>query len=297
MCCRSDSLLDSAFEIASFPDIDPDFSGWSTPPTVVAEIMEDGWTRYNSDQIFDTTILLEIRLDQNIFDSWLSHANHIFSLLQNVSNYEDYVLIQCISFELTILTPTHDPPEGYLFVCPGENFRTASSSFRWPNLSTYWSLDPGGAEQLSMEDATNLGFPAIELDTLVALSSWESSVYAGLRQFHQAKGFNPESQYGARHLPLFQISSTLGVPFAHVDGEVFDAGPDNERDSHVNIEESTSQESAYSMESAEEEVPAPEAAEIFLSSRSWKTIELVKFVLILALAFGSLYEYARAAVF
>ncbi|KAJ7111773.1 hypothetical protein C8R44DRAFT_882828 [Mycena epipterygia] len=50
---------------------------------------------------------------------------------------------------------------------------------------------------------------------------WDASVYAGLRQFHRAKGFDPESQDVARLLghPLFQISSKFEPPFAHVEGE------------------------------------------------------------------------------
>ncbi|KAJ6463005.1 hypothetical protein C8R45DRAFT_1108067 [Mycena sanguinolenta] len=50
--------------------------------------------------------------------------------------------------------------------------------------------------------------------------SWDASVYAGLRQFHQAKGFNSESQDIALYLghKPYQFS----VPFAHIDDEFAD---------------------------------------------------------------------------
>jgi hypothetical protein len=68
-----------------------------------------------------------------------------------------------------------------------------------------------------MEDATALGFPSILLSTDVRGWSWDDSVYTGLRQFHQAKGFDPDSQDVARHLedPIYQVSSEMDAPFAH----------------------------------------------------------------------------------
>ncbi|KAJ7658242.1 hypothetical protein DFH06DRAFT_1327530 [Mycena polygramma] len=108
-------------------------------------------------------------------------------------------------------------PSGFLFLCPTEDFRTGRSSFCWPKLSAYWSLDPAGVEILTMEGAIELGFPELQCSTQLMGRSWDSSVYAGLRKFHQAKGFNPYSEDIARHLglPLYRPSDTH-VPFAHV---------------------------------------------------------------------------------
>lgn len=46
---------------------------------------------------------------------------------------------------------------------------------------------------------------------------WDASVYAGLRQFYQAKGFNPDNQDVARYLghPLYQFINEIEPPFAH----------------------------------------------------------------------------------
>ncbi|KAJ6463282.1 hypothetical protein DFH09DRAFT_1113510 [Mycena vulgaris] len=56
-----------------------------------------------------------------------------------------------------------------------------------------------------MNEAKDLGFPSIKGEMIVAGSSCDSNIYAGLWQFHQGKGFSHESQDLARHLcyPLF----------------------------------------------------------------------------------------------
>jgi hypothetical protein len=127
------------------------------------------------------------------------------------------VLLDYVYFGLVILRTAEDPPPGFLFLCPANNFQTGPSSFRWPECATYWSLDPSGVERLSMDDATALGFSSISLSTKLHGRSWDSSVYAGLRQFHEAKGFDPDSQDVARHLrnPLYQLSTETDGPFAH----------------------------------------------------------------------------------
>jgi hypothetical protein len=68
-----------------------------------------------------------------------------------------------------------------------------------------------------MEDATALGFPSISPSTGIHGEFWDASVYAGLHQFHQAKGFDPDSQDVARHLghALYQLAREMDIPFAH----------------------------------------------------------------------------------
>ncbi|KAJ7464450.1 hypothetical protein FB451DRAFT_1042267, partial [Mycena latifolia] len=81
----------------------------------------------------------------------------------------------------------------------------------------YWSFDPSGVERLSAVEATNLGLPSIELTTKITGFSGDTTLYTGLRKFHQAKGFDPDSQHLAQHLgqPLYQLTTGLEIPFAH----------------------------------------------------------------------------------
>lgn len=115
------------------------------------------------------------------------------------------------------ISASADPPPGYLFLCPAEDFQIGPSSFCWPDCVAYWSLDPSGAKRLSTDEATSLGFPSIQFRTTIEGPSWDSGVYAGIRRFHQAKGFDPESQDLARYLgkPLYQLASEVESSFAY----------------------------------------------------------------------------------
>ncbi|KAJ7104751.1 hypothetical protein C8R44DRAFT_807817 [Mycena epipterygia] len=199
--------------MAFLPDIAPTFQSWINGAK--SEMMQDGWTRYNSRHIVDTTIWCTI--GYGYAWPWLSQAHHIFCRLQVTSSYEDYVVVGRIEFRLKISAPTHIPPDGYLFVCPEEDLRIGRNSFRWPDCPAYWSLNSRGSERLSLEEATHLGFPFMELHIEARGRFWDASVYAGLRQFHQAKGFDPDSQDVAKALghPLYQLSRDQEIRFAH----------------------------------------------------------------------------------
>jgi hypothetical protein len=125
-------------------------------------------------------------------------------------------MITAITFEFKIPPPQTSAPAGYLFVCPMERFQTGPHSFRWPAFPA-WSLDRSGASILSTEEATHMGFPSMESNATVRTRSYDASVYAGLRKFHEAKGFDAESQDVARHLgvPLYQIPGRKEGPCAH----------------------------------------------------------------------------------
>ncbi|KAJ7877100.1 hypothetical protein B0H14DRAFT_2280794, partial [Mycena olivaceomarginata] len=98
-------------------------------------------------------------------------------------------------------------PDAYLFVCPTKHLQTGPTSFQWPECPAYWSLDPSGTERLSVNEATRFGLPSVYRVAICEGNSWDGSFYAGLRKFHEAKGFDPESQDVARHLdqPLWQV--------------------------------------------------------------------------------------------
>jgi hypothetical protein len=95
-------------------------------------------------------------------------------------------------------------------------------SSKWPECPAYWSLDPSGVEQLSWEDAASIGFPRIGIRQYADGLSWDAPVYEGLRQFHQAKGFDPDSQEFALHRgdPLYELASQTNTSFAHCESAV-----------------------------------------------------------------------------
>jgi hypothetical protein len=127
------------------------------------------------------------------------------------------VLLHGASFNISVSEALEHPPPGYLFVCPEKDLQIGPSSFRFPDCPVYWSRDLSGTERLSLEEATELGFPSIGLSTSIFGASWDADVYAVLRQFHRAKGFDPDSQDVVRHLgyPLYQLSNAMDALFAH----------------------------------------------------------------------------------
>jgi hypothetical protein len=127
------------------------------------------------------------------------------------------VFVNSILFNLRISATPESLPEGYLFLCPVQDLQPRPGSFQSPESPAYWSTDPSGTERLSTKEATDLGFPTIELTMDVCGYSWDGSVYAGLRTFHRGKGFDPDALEVARHLdfPLFQLSSDVEPLFAH----------------------------------------------------------------------------------
>ncbi|KAJ7184975.1 hypothetical protein C8R46DRAFT_469105, partial [Mycena filopes] len=124
----------------------------------------------------------------------------------------------CVVFRVEI-SPTENTPPGYLFLCPWTDFQTepGATSFRWPECPAYWSLDRLGGERLGPGEATRLGFPPIQLETYIWGQSWDATVYAGLRRFYVAKGFNPDTQDVARCLgfPLHQLLPGMDTSFDH----------------------------------------------------------------------------------
>ncbi|KAF8209397.1 hypothetical protein K438DRAFT_230017 [Mycena galopus ATCC 62051] len=145
---------------------------------------QNEWTGYMAQDI----TLYEVSLESK--QVWFSQANYIFDRQQITTNYGNYELVEFIRFCLRISESVHnDPPAGY--------------------LPAYWSLDPCGAQSLSTEEATHLGFPSLEFSTEVIFGSYVDDLYTRLRTIHEAKGFDPETQDVARHLgePLYQISN------------------------------------------------------------------------------------------
>ncbi|KAF7337246.1 hypothetical protein MSAN_02277100 [Mycena sanguinolenta] len=188
---------------------------WNNTPD---ELLPNSWIRYDFPRMF--ALWLQLNLSFPLYEirkAWLAQANHIFAELQELEHVEGYVFVDEVRFILRI-TDEHNIPKGYLFVCPPQDFCTSTephvNSYKWPAYAAYWSLDPSGVDRLSMEDANNLGFPAIHIETVVRGASWDHSVYQGLRRFHEGKGFDSDSWEVVRRLgyPLFEVLSDR-VPF------------------------------------------------------------------------------------
>ncbi|KAJ7627310.1 hypothetical protein FB45DRAFT_59571 [Roridomyces roridus] len=129
--------------------------------------------------------------------------------MQVTSNHEKYVFVDTVDFWLTFSNATNSGgPGGYLFLCPPKHLRTGPDSFAWPQCPWFWSMDPNGDHPLTEKEGMRLGFPRIQMEIEVSGCSWPSSVYEGLRTFHAAKGFDPDSQ-GSHSSLVFHCSRFL----------------------------------------------------------------------------------------
>ncbi|KAF7336128.1 hypothetical protein MVEN_02160000 [Mycena venus] len=179
--------------------------------------MENGWTRYRACDIGKRTLRLHLWYWN--LECWLSQANYVFGRHQISENFQDYVVVDDIAFEICLSAECHSP--GYLFVAPVKDFETGPSSFRWPDYPLYWSLDASGGKRLSAEAADELGFPALQLNTSIGGKFWDTDIYAGLFRFHHGKGFDPTSDEVARHLgdQLYQVSGKTDCQVGQEDEE------------------------------------------------------------------------------
>ncbi|KAJ7849034.1 hypothetical protein B0H13DRAFT_2361495 [Mycena leptocephala] len=211
-CPSSTESFDSQAQIVAFSEpVSVHYDGWKCSYTgLTGKLLDNGWTRY-AIQIHRSLIRMSIYCEDR---GWLSQANHIFGQLHANSNHHDYGYIHRCGFELRISRIGPDVPSGYLFVCPQKDLQVGPSSFQWPDRPAYWSHDPDGLDPIDTEEAARLGYPTIELQRYVGFWSWNSGVYKGLRQFHKAKRFDPDSQELARHLghSLFKLTDPL-IPF------------------------------------------------------------------------------------
>ncbi|KAJ7065854.1 hypothetical protein C8F01DRAFT_1352042 [Mycena amicta] len=200
----------------------------SIKPDEGTSILQNGWIRVNSSNVANE-YSRRIYSEDCHSEGWIAQANHIFTALNINCKLESYFLVHGIQCVLHLRGTIESLPPGHLFLCPSTQFEKDSpGSFGIPSCAAYWSHDPSGVERLSVEDARNLGFPHIDLKMSVAGLLWDGSVYNGVYQFHEAKGFNPASQDVARELgyPLFEATDLHN---SAMEFEAFDSAEDNTR--------------------------------------------------------------------
>ncbi|KAJ7509633.1 hypothetical protein B0H11DRAFT_1960453 [Mycena galericulata] len=184
--------------------------------------MQNGWTRFQCSEFSGIAVSRNFRASEHDMHVLFSQAGHILSSLNITSNYEEYRWTQALYFHLPLKKHL---PDGYLFLCPSNDLKTPGDGFfQITDCQAYWSLEASGIQKLSAEEAVSLGFPAPVLQVQLISENLGEYEYGTLRKFHQAKGFDPDSQDVARHLgyPLYQICGHPAPPFTHVEEEFSD---------------------------------------------------------------------------
>ncbi|KAF7335482.1 hypothetical protein MVEN_02201700 [Mycena venus] len=280
-CTRNQ--LDAYVEIAVLPDAQVDVGDWNGAE---GEVMQDGWTRCNSSNVYGNTLRLYCWSQAWKSKFWLRQANYIFSCLEIASDFEDYLSVDFVEFSIDILANEKNPPPGFLFLCPAQDLGRGRCPFSWPECAAYWALDPLGIERLSTGDATALGFPSFEASLSLMAYSWDSTIYTALRQFHQRKGFDPDSQQVSPHLgyPLYQLPCRTDAPLTQAD----EADSHNAQDQARFMDEDSEERPEYSS-SADNSCRDSEHEEVS-TSRALNFIIIVQLTLIFFLSSSALYE-------
>ncbi|KAJ7821205.1 hypothetical protein B0H14DRAFT_1335823 [Mycena olivaceomarginata] len=125
------------------------------------DVLANSWIRFGSHQVHTLNLSARVRRSDEACKSWLTQATGIFTQLQITSRLENYVFVRGIQFTLRLLRHTYNThePDGYLFVCPPENFRTGPDAFQWPGCPAYWSHDPAGATASAPRRQQSSDFP------------------------------------------------------------------------------------------------------------------------------------------
>ncbi|KAJ7676713.1 hypothetical protein DFH06DRAFT_1168875 [Mycena polygramma] len=162
-------------------------------------MLENGWIRINSVDAADT-YRRRIWADNSgsrVLSRWLAQANHIFHCLNITCSVQRCFLLEVVDYRLELSGPTHDLPPGYLFICPLAELQSDLAYFRVPDCPAYWSLDPSGVEGLNADEASVMGFSDIKFHMAVGGRSWDDNDYAGIRTFHESRGFDAYTQEAA----------------------------------------------------------------------------------------------------
>ncbi|KAF9255288.1 hypothetical protein L218DRAFT_1008748 [Marasmius fiardii PR-910] len=212
----------SSHIIATFPEAGSDpLWNFDWPYDFDPVHTDDGWLRYQFDDpstIRQCNHVFRYGLDDTLGDEltyiWFAQACHVFKVLGIPrEDWEDYGFIYAVHPELTIST-THDTGTSpsnkdgfqfpvYLFVRPclqlSDGFPDLVS---WSSSTDlyYWSADRDGLSKMTEEELVRLDLPCYAPKVTTYLQHWLLEDYDFMRDFQEAKGFDPTTTDFARSI-------------------------------------------------------------------------------------------------
>ncbi|KAF7340341.1 Reverse transcriptase-RNase H-integrase [Mycena venus] len=182
------------------------------------EVMPTGWTRVEYLDNPEHLLWMPVQFNEvnNVIKWWVSQQNYVCKHLQcAIGAKEDYQLLHLItsidfdcildtrlnSFTLQGTFMTNAPQhQAYLFLFPPQ-VELVDGRFTIMNPDDsekyYWSFDPTGLNRLTREAAEDIGLPTPQFSVRVIGWRGDGSTLDMIREFHAAKGFNPDSQDAA----------------------------------------------------------------------------------------------------
>jgi len=149
--------------------------------------------------------------------SWLSQAN--MYIRETKPRYR-YGVVDALGCAVMVDTESHDllRPEGttrqaHIFVCPVSiRHEGPRIGLEFPDADQmYWSLDPCGNTRMTQDECDAIGLPRLRFLFLPIARFWHEYHYNAIREFYEAKGFDPNSDDVTRllDLPLAQVEPNI----------------------------------------------------------------------------------------
>ncbi|KAJ8080106.1 hypothetical protein PM082_016934 [Marasmius tenuissimus] len=199
--------------------------------------------------------------------AWLCQAVHVFHILGIPrEEWEDFALLPDYSMLLSLRPFGHaqshrnfdhrfDPPY-YLFVLPPPQLPdTTPDVVSWNRAPAgslyYWSVDPDGNSRMSEAHHMALGLPCFRNSADLFQVSWKAEIYDLVRQWQEAKGFDPTTTDFAR---------SMGHPIVEIlpqDDNRFDTFVDNGESTEPNHEQGPE---PMEVDEAFESIPDPQGS-------------------------------------
>ncbi|KAF7341495.1 hypothetical protein MVEN_01886900 [Mycena venus] len=194
------------------------------------EVMLTGWTRVEYQGSHEhlylglMSVRLRLRREGNVMNWWLSQQNCVRKHLQNDLADVPLRLITGISFLCkldpqldnftlrgTFMTGVPSDPVYLFLFSPQVEILDGQLTVINPADAEkyYWAFDPAGLHQLTNEVAENIGLPTPEFSIELSGPTFAQYEDAMIREFHAAKGFDPDSQDAtiAMGYPLVDIEA------------------------------------------------------------------------------------------
>ncbi|KAF7340329.1 Reverse transcriptase-RNase H-integrase [Mycena venus] len=209
--------------------LDNDYVGpWHSGP-LHDEIMPTGWTRVeylDNPELLLLWMPVQLHGENNVMKWWVSQRNYVCKHLQcAIGAEEDYQPLHLItridfvcildtrldSFTLQGTFMTNAPQhQVYLFLfLPQVELLDGQFTIMNPDDSEkyYWAFDPTGLDRLTHEMAEDIGLPTPQFS--VKITGWRGneSTLDMIREFHAAKGFDPDSQ---------DVAIAMGYPLVDI---------------------------------------------------------------------------------
>jgi hypothetical protein len=103
--------------------------------------------------------------------------------------------------------------QAHIFLCPiSVRHEGLRIGLEFPESDYfYWSLDSAGNSRMTLAECDSIGLPRLGFRFLATTKFWHEYHYNAVREFSEARGFNPHSS---------EVARLLGLPLVEIESEI-----------------------------------------------------------------------------